>query len=642
MDAYDGIETGRLLIGDFGLATEDRFAADFGSGTSFYTSPEAAGYFRRIGSNGGAGASAIGGALLSPIHLMTDSKSGLAIPSPAEPGKSFQWENRLSYDTFISDIWSIGIVLINLICERNPWQCALHVDDTFRAYVEDPHNTLIAVLPSLSDESHELLKKVLKVNPRDRITLQEFKEEMLKIKEFVKLGAEQDIIIEDSALRHDSWLDVGPRESTPGSASAASQGPSIGSTSGWLTTDASSTRSHLSKSNTPLSSYDSTSDSKSQLSSAQNVPAEINSGINATKPKRPLPIPLQIDPYRLSAALPGHVSASLASARYAAYARPGSAIPFPIQIPNTAPVIRLTSAQSHVQSTRKEHGGETINNVVKLRMPPSPAVMRERQAQQKEEKQARINSSDFMRVDEEGDMAVNLSFPPLHSPAVDSLAASVPCQLSLSGSTDESSESGVVTPVDQTGPYVALKGEKEDAEREEKAGVYKDREHLREANDRPEMGDDQWLTIKPGQEAMHQRYLSSQLSSDLPPITPTEGQFSLKSLEAPPLTPLLLTPTSGRRYHPYGGNPYSGQAALINSPLRMAQQAFLESHYRQYGGRDGYLGAGNTLAAHHAYAGGPRRGSVPEARTMGANGSRVNGGGGADLMSRFAGREKKK
>lgn len=621
MEAYDGIERGRLFIGDFGLATEDRFAADFGSGTSFYTSPEAAGYFRRIGLNGGNGnLMTAGGALLSPIHLMTDTKTGLAIPSPAEPGKTFEWENRISYDTFTSDIWSIGIVLINLICERNPWQCALQIDETFRAYAADPENTLIAVLPSLSEECHTMLKKVLKITPRERITLQEFKQEMLSINEFIR-HSEEDILIEDAEQGHPSWLDVGPRESTPGSTSAASQGPSIGSTSGWLTVNSGSNTSQNEKSCTPQSSYKSTSGKSANSSQNGPITGASNNGQN-NRPKRPLPVPLQIDPYRLSAALSGHVSASLASARYAAYARPGSAIPFPVQMPSTAPIIRLTSAQTQQQQQLQNHeNGETKNNnVVKLKMPPTPAAMRARQMRLREESKVGTPTA-AMRVD-----LVKNELSQSHP--VEALVASVPCQLSLSGSTDQSSEAGVVTPVDQTGPYVALRGERGQSNRSQQ---YKEDGKGSEGG-----SDDQWLTIKPqyANPPVHQNYLNSQLGSGYPPVTPTEGQFSYNSA-VPPLTPLLLTPTSGgRRYHPYGGNPHSGQAALINSPLRMAQQAFLDTHYGQNATRDGYLGPG-SIGSMLQYSGGPRRGSVPETRMSGINNSRVNGGG-ADLMSRLA------
>lgn len=614
-EPYDGIERGRLLIGDFGLATEDRFAADFGSGTSFYTSPEAAGYFRRLGLGNG------GGGLLSPIHLMTDAKGALSIPSPAEPGKTFEWENRLSYDTFASDIWSIGIVLINLICERNPWQCALAIDDTFKAYAADPENTLLAVLPSLSDESHELLKKVLKVNPRDRITLQEFKQDMMKIKHFVRHSEEEDYSIEEVSDRQNSWLDVGPRESTPGSSSAVSQGPSMGSTTGWLTLDGSnsdSNRSNRRDASTPVSSNNSASNQSAS-------PADGHAGaVGATsaKPKRPQPVPLQIDPYRLSAALSGHVSASIASARFAAFARPGMAIPCPVQMPVTAPIIRLTSAQAmqkqeEHEKRKREETQDTINqnNVVKLKMPPSPAAMRARQRQSQEDlKSKEQDMSEDERKQEKKEELPKLDIPSsldVPSPGVSSLVASVPCQLSLSGSTDASSEECVVTPIDQTGPYVAFKGEAERSPVKKRS--------QRDEDDDDEDGEAQWLTIKPlGQHRGHHGYLGQDhtTSSGYPPVTPT-GELNGK----PPLTPLLLTPTSGRRYHPYGGNPYSGQAAIINSPLRMAQQAFLDRHYGQYGvERDGYLGP--AMSNVHHYAGGPRRGSVPDGVGAGISHSR--------------------
>lgn len=599
-EPYDGIERGILCIGDFGLATAERFAADFGSGTSFYTSPEAAGYFRRLGLGSGSGV--LGGALLSPIHLTADpSKGGLTIPSPAEPGKSFEWENRLSYDTFAADIWSIGIVLINLICERNPWQCALPVDDTFKTYVEYTEDTLIAVLPSLSDEAHELLKKVLKINPRERLTLQEFKEEMLKIKTFVRYSEEEDMSIETAPLVQENWLDIGPRESTPGSISIASQRPSSSISSSWLSANDSRSAGTRANSSSAASSTSGATVEKSQ------APSEEIPSTRMNKPIRPLPVPLQINPYRLSAAVSGQVSASIASARYAAFARPGLAVPCPVQMPSTAPIIRLTSAQAQQQQARQDTvEANMLNNVVKLKMPPTPAAMRARQQEQSQLKRPHPQIPEASKSDQgEGgkrdtDMSLDLA-----SPGVSNLVASVPCQLSLSGSTDQSSEAGIVTPIDQTGPYIAFKDDTDSMA----SGKNRTRDGHNDADD----ADDQWLTIKPigrGAGGAGAGYLGLQQhvsTSGYPPITPT-GEINGK----PPLTPLLLTPTSGRRYHPYSNNPYSGQAAIIHSPLRMAQQAFLDRHYGQYGSGDGYLGP--SMNSSYSYAGGPRRGSVPDGR----------------------------
>jgi serine/threonine protein kinase len=627
------LERGRLFIGDFGLATQDRQAGDFGNGTSFYTSPEASGYFKRLGLNGSG---MLGGSLLSPIHLPLEAdnvKSGLAIPSPAEPGKTFDFENRRSYDTFKADIWSIGIVLLNLVCERNPWTCALQADDTFRAYVEDPDYTLYQILPNLSDEFRILIKKVLAVQPRDRIDLSEMKDELLKIESFRKPATAQEMLVEQEEVLmmyegeedilyqdNSSWMHVtssnssAPRESTPlffssQLAAGPSQVASLGSTiSGWLTMNSTSVSnsnsnnthsdsndrnssndtSNLDDKSTSPSVYSHSSTDEAEgdnraYSSSANSNRIIEAPATNMKPKRPLPIPLQIDPYRLSVARTGRNSASIASARYAAYTRPSLAVSRPVSlshISQTAPIIRVSATTPQQKNEKEQVDKEMIGNVIKLKMPPSPAAKRgqaKREAEQVNVTGDKEGKQDTIIIDKEGQDGTliqektAMQVDPVSSPNVSRLVASVPCQLSLSSSTDSSSESGAVTPIDQMGPYIPMKGEKEGR------------------NDQD--SHDQWLTIKPAviAEQGHSSSSSASLNSasatggviiggvdghdyaSMPPITPT-GQMGDNNKMQGPLTPLLLTPSSARRYHPYSGH------SIIHSPMRMAQQAYLDKH----------------------------------------------------------------
>ena len=76
-----------------------------------------------------------------------------------------------------NDIWSLGVILVNLTCGRNPWKKAAKEDSTFRAFLKDP-NFLKSILP-VSHELNQILKRVFEMDPEKRITVQELKSAML-------------------------------------------------------------------------------------------------------------------------------------------------------------------------------------------------------------------------------------------------------------------------------------------------------------------------------------------------------------------------------------------------------------------------------------------------------------------------------
>ncbi|KAK3109814.1 Serine/threonine protein kinase [Teratosphaeriaceae sp. CCFEE 6253] len=115
-----------VKLADFGLATQDRVTADFGCGSTFYMSPE--------------------------CQQSTQSPNACYASAP-------------------NDIWSLGVILVNLTCGRNPWKRASMEDSTFRAFMRD-RNFLRTILP-VSDELNFILQRIFEVDPRRRITLAE-------------------------------------------------------------------------------------------------------------------------------------------------------------------------------------------------------------------------------------------------------------------------------------------------------------------------------------------------------------------------------------------------------------------------------------------------------------------------------------
>ncbi|GMK56229.1 hypothetical protein CspeluHIS016_0300690 [Cutaneotrichosporon spelunceum] len=114
----------KVVLADFGLATTEPVSRDFGCGSTFYLSPECQ------------------GGLFEPVE---------------------------NYSTVQADLWSLGIILINLACVRNPWKQATIDDETFRAYIEDP-SILPRILP-LSTATAEICAGLFAANPADRISL---------------------------------------------------------------------------------------------------------------------------------------------------------------------------------------------------------------------------------------------------------------------------------------------------------------------------------------------------------------------------------------------------------------------------------------------------------------------------------------
>ncbi|KAJ7211244.1 kinase-like domain-containing protein, partial [Mycena pura] len=119
----------RVALTDFGLATTEKLSEEFRTGSVYHMSPECQ------------------GGEFSPTG---------------------------SYSPMFNDIWSLGIVLLNLATGRNPWKAATLADSTFRAYLHNPSEFLLTVLP-ISNELNALLTRMLEIDWRDRITIPELR-----------------------------------------------------------------------------------------------------------------------------------------------------------------------------------------------------------------------------------------------------------------------------------------------------------------------------------------------------------------------------------------------------------------------------------------------------------------------------------
>ena len=149
-------DCGRTVkLADFGLATKEPITSDFGCGSTFYMSP---------------------GRELDP-SLPLDTTN--ICNSPECQATS---PNATPYYSGPSDVWSLGVVLVNLTCGRNPWKRASAGDATFRAYLKDSH-FLSSILP-LSPELDTILRRIFECDPFKRITIPELRKLILHCPRF--------------------------------------------------------------------------------------------------------------------------------------------------------------------------------------------------------------------------------------------------------------------------------------------------------------------------------------------------------------------------------------------------------------------------------------------------------------------------
>lgn len=97
-----------------------------------------------------------------------------------------------TYDAKRSDIWSFGIILINLIFHRNPWNIALpHVDETFRYYLHHQDSFFLQLLEEVDEDFEELLRGVLAINPEERWTWTQVREKIRSLTRFKRSDASE-------------------------------------------------------------------------------------------------------------------------------------------------------------------------------------------------------------------------------------------------------------------------------------------------------------------------------------------------------------------------------------------------------------------------------------------------------------------
>lgn len=137
-----------------------------------------------------------------------------------------------------NDVWSLGVILVNLTCGRNPWKQASFQDSTYRAYSASK-DFLKTILP-VSDELNDILGRIFNPIPEQRITLPELRTRIMACSRFtvppmsppspptspnhiIEYVSSEDVIIDD----YDYDLPLSPASSSDDEGSLTSSASTI-------------------------------------------------------------------------------------------------------------------------------------------------------------------------------------------------------------------------------------------------------------------------------------------------------------------------------------------------------------------------------------------------------------------------------
>lgn len=86
------------------------------------------------------------------------------------------------YPTQAGDVWSLGVILVNLASGRNPWRQATLADEAFYGYMQDP-DFLRKILP-ISTACNHILQRIFTIDPAQRISLAELRQLVVECESF--------------------------------------------------------------------------------------------------------------------------------------------------------------------------------------------------------------------------------------------------------------------------------------------------------------------------------------------------------------------------------------------------------------------------------------------------------------------------
>lgn len=96
-----------------------------------------------------------------------------------------QFAQDVVYYPSRADIWSLGIILLNMVTGRRPWKAARVSDVNFRAFLDD-EDYLYHTFP-ISRSLNEVLKWILCPKPLARLQILQIRESILNMDTFFRV-----------------------------------------------------------------------------------------------------------------------------------------------------------------------------------------------------------------------------------------------------------------------------------------------------------------------------------------------------------------------------------------------------------------------------------------------------------------------
>ncbi|KAI3404924.1 SKS1 [Candida oxycetoniae] len=152
-----------LVLIDFGLAiSSDIICCNACRGSSFYMAPERTTNFNTN----------------KLIKSLVDMNQFVSVKS------ALIGESSCKYlPTLAGDIWSLGVLFINITCSRNPWPIASITEshnDVFNNYILNQNKTILSSILPISQQFNNLLNKIFQLNPNNRIDLNKLYKEIIR------------------------------------------------------------------------------------------------------------------------------------------------------------------------------------------------------------------------------------------------------------------------------------------------------------------------------------------------------------------------------------------------------------------------------------------------------------------------------
>ncbi|THH13084.1 hypothetical protein EW146_g7089 [Bondarzewia mesenterica] len=113
-------------------------------------------------------------------HATGESQMGTS--SFMSPPHFYKDRSEMSFSSSDSDVWALGIILINMLSASSPWSYASLDDPYFSRFVFEP-DYLLQTMP-ISRQANYLLRRILAYKTYSRISLSELRQEVAKVETF--------------------------------------------------------------------------------------------------------------------------------------------------------------------------------------------------------------------------------------------------------------------------------------------------------------------------------------------------------------------------------------------------------------------------------------------------------------------------